>query len=328
LVEDWPGDNDWPGMFQRLKIENIGNDDTDESRKHNFRGSKACYDGVTWICKHKSSTLKTKFQKEVVRYFLQTCERKSGDSRFAQYEYFLVEVKNSDLLAWMEDYRREKTQEEVERRDNRDWNSRTGDVWCRLNHTARLGKPVNAHGIPILKKNEEHTYKSMSNHNTQTGKTVFGAACERYYNGPDNEDYWTNPAIAKIQRATPWDQEYSRSRFNLPTDCYLENLDDTNPELRRFCSCIQQKAPNDLPEKIPKWIKIMYRFRYWLAFMSTVEELEMEWDTKLLETRRTPRLNELEKYSKLRAYAQHHPNYSVFVPAANVCANPYLLDLL
>ena len=246
-----------------------------------------------------------------------------------QYEYFFVKVKNSDLLAWMKDYVREKNQENWESRNNQDWNSRTAHVWHLLNCTSKLGKPVNGHGNPILKKNEDHTYKSMSNHNTQTGKTVFGAACERYYNGPDNEDYfWGNPAIAKIRRATPFNQQYSRPRFNLPTDCYLENLNDRNPELRRFCSCIFRKAETELPERIPGWIKIMYRFRYWLAFMSAVEELEMEWEAKLLETRQTPQMHQLEKYSKLTEYARYHPNSSVLVPAATVCANPYLLDLL
>jgi hypothetical protein len=240
----------------------------------------------------------------------------------------MVKIKPGDILAWMQDYTKEKIQEEVERRDDRDCNSRTAQEWLTLNRTASFGKPVNAHGIPNLKKNEEHTYKSMSNHNTQTGKTVPGFACERYYNGPDNEDYWTNPAIAKIQEATPFNQEYSRPRFNLPTDCYLENLNDRNPELRRFCSCIVRTAETQLPGRIPGWIKIMYRFRYWLAFMSVVEELEMEWEAKLLQTGQTPEMHQLEKYSKLKQYAHAHPNVSVFVPAANVCANPYLLDLL
>ena len=196
------------------------------------------------------------------------------------------------------------------------------NLWAQIQNTLPLRRESS------LKPNQDQTYKAMSNHTFARGQTVPGFACERYYNGPDNEDYGENPAIAKIRIATPFNQEYSRPRFNLPTDCYLENLNDRNPELRRFCSCIVRKAETELPERIPGWIKIMYRFRYWLAFMSAVEELEMEWEAKLLQTRQTPEMHQLEKYSKLRAYAQHHPNYSVFVPAANVCANPYLLDLL
>jgi hypothetical protein len=66
------------------------------------------------------------------------CQRHNGDDRFSNYEYFLVKIKTGDILAWMQDYTREKIQEQVERRDNRDWNSRTANEWL----TQFLSVPV------------------------------------------------------------------------------------------------------------------------------------------------------------------------------------------
>ena len=73
LFKDWPGNNDWPGMFDRLEIEHIRDDgddneddeDVQDQKKRNFRRSKACYAGVTYILKHKSSILSAKFQCQV-----------------------------------------------------------------------------------------------------------------------------------------------------------------------------------------------------------------------------------------------------------------------
>jgi len=90
----------------------------------------------------------------------------------------------------------------------------------------------------------------------------------------------------------------------------------------RSTRAYQFTAPKDIPRKT----RIMYRFRCWKAFMSLVEQLEMDIDDYLEENPN----NDWKDAPKYREYLQVEGNNdTVLLQAADMSSNKYLInDLL
>ncbi len=98
--DDWPGD-DWPNIIDKMFAEEEHN----WTPFRNNKGSKATYAGITYIFKHKGPLLFAKFQEEHLRFFLTKLQSRDK----VKYEYFYIDVKKDDILAWFKDYTKVKT---------------------------------------------------------------------------------------------------------------------------------------------------------------------------------------------------------------------------
>jgi hypothetical protein len=150
-----------------------------------------------------------------------------------------------------------------------------------------------------------------------------------------------NPPHQKIYEATPDNLRghYSRPRFNLPSELMMINLKDSNSEMQAFYRYICKQQDIEPENQIPIYVKNMYRIRYWLAFMSQVEQLEMEYDAHYKIHNRpngspdgdfsdfrpynVPFEQLPEKFKRLTDLHSKH----VLIPAADMCSNKYLLNI-
>ena len=295
-IPPWPG-QDWPEIREKMFASQKLAD-----RHHfpyaNFKGSKACYAGVTYILKYKAATLFAKFVRETVRYFLTQLQK------YGNYDFFPLKVKKADILAWFQDYKNVKElPKNVE-----EW---TTQNWCHANTTDRLSE------YGGYDRNEDMLYNSLSTKNITDHLVHRGRALPRnFQNDPELAVKIHNRTI----EATPehLNGYLSRARFTFPTDCYMENLTQDNLEFVNFCEHVYKYA--EIPWEIPQYIKTMYRFRFWVAFMSEVERLEMEYDSmkarELNVQLNHPHLDEIQRCHEF-----------VIVPGADMCSNKYLLNI-
>ena len=306
-VQAWPG-KDWPAKSKRnfpinkLPV-NVQNED-------NCPGSAAWNSGVEYIFQNKGKVLDHKFREEILRYCLN--QEQVNDN----YEYFHIPVDKKYIECWLTDYVLAKQLEAEDILAGRTYSQRTPEQIARWKNTGPgilLTAPIQLHypgeaKVTALKKQRQNAGRGA-----RTPAVIqYGPA--RLRGGP------LPAAITHI----------SRARFTLPPACLHDNESVPDATLKAFHTFIYSKSTRFLqytkPDHIPRATRIMYRFRCWKAFMSLVEQLEMDIDDYLEQTPNA----DWKDAPKYREYLEvAHGTKNVLLQAADMSSNKYLInDLL
>jgi len=309
IVQDqlWPG-NDWPPKFKRsFPIDQLP---VNVKKEDNCPGSAAWNSGVEYIFQNKGKVLDHKFREEILRYCLN--QEQVNDN----YEYFHIPVDKKYIEWWLTDYVLAKQLEAEDIREGRTYSQRTDEQIARWKNTG-LG--------PSLKEQIQLHYPgeakvtALKDERQNAGRGARTPAVIQY--GPARLRGGPLPAAIT---------HISRARFTLPPACLHDNESVPDATLKAFHTFIYSKSTRFLqytkPDHIPRATRIMYRFRCWKAFMSLVEQLEMDIDDYLEQTPNA----DWKDAPKYREYLEvAHGTKNVLLQAADMSSNKYLInDLL
>jgi hypothetical protein len=306
-VQEWPG-KDWPPKFKRrFPINKLP---VNVKKEDNCPGSAAWNSGVEYIFNHKGGVLARKSQRQILTYCLTKLQVNDN------YEYFHIPVDKKYIEWWLTDYVLAKQLEAEDIQEGRTYSQRTEEQIARWKYTGLgilLKPPIQLHypgqaRVTALKEKRQNAGRGART------RAVIQYGAPRPRGGPSPD------AITHL----------SRARFTLPPACLHDNENEHDATLKAFHLFIYNTGPRaglyPAPDHIPRATKIMYRFRCWLAFMSLVEQLEMDIDDYLEENPNA----DWHRAPKYTEYLQVAGNKdTVLLQAADMSSNKYLInDLL